>query len=82
MDVEWALDEDDKQLYIVQARAGTVQSRRDVNHIEEYKLREEGKILVKGTSVGNKMRRRQSQQDHERQRHRRLQRRRCALSLR
>lgn len=55
MDIEWALDEDDKQLYIVQARAETVQSRRDVNHIEEYKLREEGNILVKGTSVGNKI---------------------------
>lgn len=55
MDIEWALDEDDKQLYIVQARAETVQSRRDVNVIEEYKLAEEGRVLVKGTSVGNKI---------------------------
>ena len=55
MDIEWALDEDDKQLYIVQARAETVQSRRDVNVIEEYKLAEEGRIIVKGTSVGNKI---------------------------
>ena len=55
MDIEWALDEDDKQLYIVQARAETVQSRRDVNVIEEYKLAEEGRIVVKGTSVGNKI---------------------------
>ncbi|PID98764.1 phosphoenolpyruvate synthase [Candidatus Saccharibacteria bacterium] len=55
MDIEWALDEDDRQLYIVQARAETVQSRRDVNHIEEYKLREEGRVIVKGTSVGNKI---------------------------
>jgi pyruvate,water dikinase len=55
MDIEWALDEDDKQLYIVQARAETVQSRRDVNVIEEYKLAEEGRVIVKGTSVGNKI---------------------------
>lgn len=55
MDIEWALDEDDGQLYIVQARSETVQSRRDVNVIEEYKLKEEGNLLVKGTSVGNKI---------------------------
>lgn len=55
MDIEWALDNDDKQLYIVQARAETVQSRRDTNIIEEYKLTEEGKLIVKGTSVGSKI---------------------------
>ncbi len=55
MDIEWALDEDDKQLYIVQARAETVQSRRDTNVIEEYRLAEEGKQIVRGTSVGNKI---------------------------
>jgi len=55
MDIEWALDEDDSQLYIVQARSETVQSRRNVNVIEEYKLKEEGHQLVRGTSVGNKI---------------------------
>lgn len=55
MDIEWALDENDGQLYIVQARAETVQSRRDTNVIEEYKLREEGRAIVSGTSVGNKI---------------------------
>lgn len=55
MDIEWALDEDDGQLYIVQARSETVQSRRDVDVIEEYKQKEEGHLLVKGTSVGNKI---------------------------
>lgn len=55
MDIEWALDEDDKQLYIVQARAETVQSRRDENVIEEYKLAEEGKVIATGTSVGSKI---------------------------
>jgi pyruvate,water dikinase len=55
MDIEWALDEDDGQLYIVQARAETVQSRRDENIIEEYRLAQEGNVIVKGTSVGNKI---------------------------
>ncbi|QQS19817.1 phosphoenolpyruvate synthase [Candidatus Saccharibacteria bacterium] len=55
MDIEWALDDDDKQLYIVQARAETVQSRRDVNVVEEYKLKQEGRVVVKGTSVGSKI---------------------------
>ena len=55
MDIEWALDEDDGQLYIVQARAETVQSRRDENIIEEYRLTQEGNVIIKGTSVGNKI---------------------------
>lgn len=55
MDIEWALDEDDNKLYIVQARSETVQSRRDVHVIEEYKLAEEGSVITTGTSVGNKI---------------------------
>ncbi len=55
MDIEWALDEDDHQLYIVQARGETVQSRRNVDVIEEFKLIGKGKLLTKGTSVGNKI---------------------------
>lgn len=53
MDIEWALDEEDDKLYIVQARAETVVSRRDVNVIEEYRLKERGEVLTKGASVGN-----------------------------
>ncbi len=53
MDIEWALDEEDDKLYIVQARAETVVSRRDVNVIEEYRLKEHGEVLTKGASVGN-----------------------------
>jgi len=55
MDIEWALDEDDGKLYIVQARSETVQARRDVNIVEEYKLTQEGPMLAHGTSVGNKI---------------------------
>lgn len=55
MDIEWALDQNDGKLYIVQARPETVQSRHDYNEIEEYKLTEAGRILAKGTNVGNKI---------------------------
>lgn len=55
MDIEWALDEDDGKLYIVQARGETVQSRKDTQVIEEYKLTETGELITTGTSVGNKI---------------------------
>ncbi|MCA9334249.1 phosphoenolpyruvate synthase, partial [Candidatus Saccharibacteria bacterium] len=55
MDIEWALDEDSHKLYIVQARAETVQSRKDTNVIESYKLKDSGPLLATGTSVGNKI---------------------------
>lgn len=55
MDIEWALDEDDDKLYIVQARSETVQSRRNVNVIEEHRLLEKGDLLATGASVGNKI---------------------------
>lgn len=55
MDIEWALDEDDGKLYIVQARPETVQSRKDMNKIEEYQLVGNGTLLTKGSSVGSKI---------------------------
>ena len=55
MDIEWALDEDDGKLYIVQARGETVQSNRDHSVIEEYSLNEKGTVLARGKSVGSKI---------------------------
>lgn len=55
MDIEWALDEEDGQLYIVQARAETVQSRKDATVLEEYRMLEEGTVLTRGTRVGNRI---------------------------
>lgn len=55
MDMEWALDGEDGKLYVVQARPETVQSQKDINVIEEYKLKEKSKILVSGQSVGRKI---------------------------
>lgn len=55
MDIEWALDEDDDKLYIVQARPETVQSNKDVNALEEYELLQQGNLLTTGSSVGSKI---------------------------
>lgn len=55
MDLEWAKDGQTQELFIVQARPETVQSQRNRNIIEEYKLLQKGKALVQGKSVGNKI---------------------------
>ncbi len=55
MDIEWALDGQNQQLYIIQARPETVQSVRNLNVLEEYRLQKKGKIVVRGQSVGNKI---------------------------
>lgn len=55
MDIEWAYDGKDKKLYIVQARPETVESARNVNILERYKLSKRGKIISTGQSVGNKI---------------------------
>ncbi|MCK5039940.1 MAG: phosphoenolpyruvate synthase [Candidatus Aenigmarchaeota archaeon] len=55
MDMEWAKDGQTNELFIVQARPETVQSRKDANVYEEYHLKEKGTVLVKGLSVGEKI---------------------------
>ncbi|MFH1522601.1 MAG: phosphoenolpyruvate synthase [Patescibacteria group bacterium] len=55
MDIEWALDGEDGKLYITQARPETVQSLKDVNVLEKYKLEKRGKVITKGQSVGSKI---------------------------
>ena len=55
MDMEWAKDGKLGKLFIVQARPETVQSQKDLNKLEEYILKEKGKILVEGKSVGSKI---------------------------
>jgi len=55
MDMEWALDGQNNKLYIIQARPETVQSMRDVNVLEKYKLERRGKVMVSGQSVGSKI---------------------------
>ena len=51
MDIEWALDGVDGQLYVVQARPETVQSRSG-NVIERYEMKGKSEVLVDGRSIG------------------------------
>jgi len=51
MDIEWALDGLDGQLYVVQARPETVQSRTG-NVIERYEMKGNSDVLVEGRSIG------------------------------
>ena len=55
MDMEWALDGKDGQLYIIQARPETVQSMKDVNVLEEYKIEKRGRVIITGQSVGSRI---------------------------
>ncbi len=55
MDIEWAKDGVDGEIYIVQARPETVKSRESKNIIEQYKLLEKGPLLTTGNSVGQRI---------------------------
>ncbi len=54
MDVEWAKDGIDGKLYILQARPETVRSREGAV-IERYRLKERGRVLSRGRSIGHKI---------------------------
>lgn len=53
MDMEWARDGDTGELFIVQARPETVQSRKKAGALRSYSLSGAGEVLIKGLSVGN-----------------------------
>jgi len=53
MDIEWAKDGIDGELYIVQARPETAASRQRATTLEEYRLEATGEVLVTGRSVGS-----------------------------
>ena len=55
MDIEWARDGDDGQLYIVQARPETVQSQKDRRQMERFVLKEKSEVLAQGRSIGQKI---------------------------
>lgn len=55
MDIEWAKDGDSGELYIVQARPETVHSSGKKSKIKEYRLKDEGRILISGTAIGEKI---------------------------
>jgi pyruvate,water dikinase len=52
MDIEWAKDGDTGQLFIVQARPETVHALEKAGSLTTYRLKEKGKRLLSGLSVG------------------------------
>lgn len=53
MDMEWAKDGTDGELYLIQARPETVFSRRRPQVLEEHVLRGTAEILAEGRAVGS-----------------------------
>jgi pyruvate,water dikinase len=55
MDIEWAKDGLDGELYIVQARPETVISQTSIHVLEDYRLHETAPVIVSGNAVGHKI---------------------------
>lgn len=55
MDIEWAKDGVNQQLYIVQARPETVHGKEKKQVQEIFTLAEKGALLTKGTALGDKI---------------------------
>jgi pyruvate,water dikinase len=55
MDIEWAKDGINKQLYIVQARPETVHGKENKQIREIYELKEKGLLLTQGIALGDKI---------------------------
>jgi len=53
MDIEWAKDGKTGELFIVQARPETVQSRKEASALKSYSIKTKGKKLVAGLSIGD-----------------------------
>ena len=53
MDMEWAKDGETGQLFIVQARPETVQSRKEAATLKAFRLTEEGEKLAGGLAIGD-----------------------------
>ena len=55
MDIEWAKDGIDGQLYMVQARPETVASQKSLASYDEYRLAHKGQVRASGRAVGAKV---------------------------
>ncbi len=55
MDIEWAKDGADGNIYIVQARPETVRSRDDGRTIERYILENTSQVVATGRAIGQKV---------------------------
>jgi len=52
MDMEWARDGETGEMFIVQARPETVQSRKSAGVLKTFSLKGKGKVLVEGIALG------------------------------
>jgi pyruvate,water dikinase len=55
MDIEWAKDGNDGQLYIVQARPETIHHAERETVLESYRMVTAGPVLVQGKAIGEKI---------------------------
>ncbi|WP_429819760.1 phosphoenolpyruvate synthase [Ensifer sp. B1-9] len=53
MDIEWAKDGQSQEIWLVQARPETVQSRAATNLLLTYRINSKGRALAKGLAIGN-----------------------------
>jgi len=53
MDMEWAKDGESGELFIVQARPETVQSRKEAGAFRSYRIKSKGRKLASGLSIGD-----------------------------
>jgi pyruvate,water dikinase len=53
MDMEWAKDGETSEMFIVQARPETVQSRKEASAFKSYRIKSKGRKLVSGLSIGD-----------------------------
>jgi pyruvate,water dikinase len=53
MDMEWAKDGNSGELWIVQARPETVQSRKEAGALKSYRVKSKGRKLTEGLSIGD-----------------------------
>lgn len=56
MDIEWAKDGVTGELFVVQARPETVQSRKPKSTFDVYRVKGKGSVLAEGRSVGSQVR--------------------------
>ncbi len=55
MDIEWAKDGKDGQIYLLQARPETVQNRKSNTSIDQYQISTDAEVLTTGRSIGHKV---------------------------
>lgn len=55
MDIEWAKDDRDQRLYIVQARPATGTAVRETSVLERFEVVDPGPSLIEGRAVGNRV---------------------------